>query len=239
MLTRLTTHGSGKKTFVLFSGWNHSFENEQLFLELLTDQYTVLTVSPPGYSGTPDSKELLNFSALAQDTRHQLIEKNCSDATLVGFSMGCRMIAELALIMPVVEPIFIGCPLEISDVPRWAKLLVKNKGIVNVLRTSRYFQRFAVTKALRAAAQDTTAAFSERAATLSGAFDSLIGLLNSTAPLKSYLHTGAFIYGEHDPYLPLAQELGIPKLSIVKNAGHACIWGHEEEVVKLIIAQGN
>jgi pimeloyl-ACP methyl ester carboxylesterase len=235
MLTKITTHGSGEKTFVLLPGWNHSFENEQLFIELLAHKHTVLTVSPPGYSGTPESKILLDFSELAQDIKQQLTEKNCLDATFVGFSMGSRIVAELAQIMPVANPIFIGCPLELTDVPRWARLLIKNNGIVGLLRTSPHFQRFAVTKALRSAAQDVTAVFSERAATLSGAFDSLIGLLNSTASLKCYLKTATFIYGEHDPYLPLAQEVGITKLRIVKDAGHACIWGHEEEVVNLML----
>ncbi len=236
MLTRLTTHGSGVKTFVLLAGWNHSFTNELPFVELLAKNHTVLVVSLPGYAGTPESPHFADFPTLAKDIHLQLVAMNLLDATLIGFSMGCHLIAELARIMPINNLVLIGCPLNIAGVPWWTQVLFSNTSAINYLRKNKQFVSFAVLTALRSVSHDTSAQFSDRATTLTGAFDSLVGLLKSTASLQPFLSSALFIYGEHDQHLADAHQSGVKNLQVIAAAGHACIWGHEGELERLITA---
>lgn len=231
---KITTYGNKPSKLVLLSGWNHSFNNEQPFLSLLAKTHTVLVVSLPGYDGVPDSPILLDFPTLALAVRSTLESHQALEAQFLGFSMGCQLLAELAQLMPIKNPILIGCPLGVQTIPWWGGPLLRSQGTLAFLRKSTRFTHFVVTLALRSVSQEKNAQFSERAATLRGAFDSLIGLLRSTAEITPFLQTALFVYGELDPYRAVAKETAIQHQMSIPSAAHACIWGYEQELVEKI-----
>lgn len=232
----LKKYGNGKDILVGFPGWNHPVEKEGKFLQLLTKKYTVYSVHLPGYVGNKDLNTFQDFTSIAYEIYEEL-KKIKGELVLIGFSMGCRLIMELEREHPNNwKKIFVGSPVYNYDIPIWAKLLLLNSVFINFLRKFHSFKLFVVNKALKTITQDKQAFFQGNNVTLTGSFDSLVGLLKSETNFKKYTNSALFIYGENDDYLKEAKKLSVKSLKVIDTVGHNCVRNNENKVINLIDA---
>lgn len=230
----LNKYGSGNTALIAFPGWIHPIENEKKFLDLLSKKYTVYSVCLPGYMKSPDANYFNDFSSLVDEIHTQLINIK-EKKVYIGFSMGCRLIMELEEKFPSnYKKIFIGSPVRGYSIPLWAKVALINTYLLSLLRKFQVFKLFVIHTALRTITQDNKAIFKEKNVTITGAFDSLLGLIRSQIYFERYVKSAKFVYGEHDTYLRDAGEFEISDLSIIKNSGHNCVRDTEREVVQII-----
>ncbi|MCB9800640.1 MAG: alpha/beta hydrolase [Pseudomonadales bacterium] len=232
----LKKYGSGNTVLVAFPGWTHPIENEKEFLNLLSKKYTVYSVCLPGYVKNKNSNKFNDFKNLVSDIDKEIKKIKSKNIVYIGFSMGCRLIMELENKYPnKYKKIFVGTPVHNYRIPLWANLLLLNSNIINILRKSKSFKLFIVNKALKNILNDNKAVFNKnRNVTLTGAFDSLIGLIKSDNTFIKYKKTTNFIYGNNDKYLYEAKKYNLKSLYIIENADHNCVRNHEEEVVRII-----
>lgn len=232
---KLKKYGTDPRAIIAFPGWTHPIENEQSFLNLLSKKYTVYSLHLPGYMSNPDSKLFLTFSDLVKETQENLEKITSKEVIYIGFSMGCRLIMEFEKTHAIKsKKIFVGCPIKNYDIPLWANPLLFSSYIINVLRKVDCFKRFVVNIALRVITGDNSAVLSNGNVTLTGAFDSLIGLIKTQSLLQNYTDRTMFIYGEDDAYLRDSRSHGIKNLKVIPNVGHNCVNQHEVEVINII-----
>lgn len=230
----LKKYGSGNIAIIAFPGWIHPIENENKFLMLLSKKYTVYSIHLPGYMGNHDSDSFHDFTHLV-NTIHDELKKIKEKQVFVGFSMGCRLIMELEKLYPDdLKKIFVGSPVNNYSIPFWAKILLLSFSHLSLLRKSRFFKIFVVNKALKTITNDEQAVFNKENISLTGAFDSLVGLIKSQSCFEKFVDSTKFIYGESDGYLVEAKNFNIKNLSVIKNAGHNCVRDNENKVFDLI-----
>lgn len=224
---------------LMFSGWLHSFADEQIFLGELAKHYWIHLIDLPGYANQADAHEMYGFEEVAGEL-HEIIRKNgLEKVPLLGFSMGCRLlISYVDKYSHKGSLIFIGCPPDMRDLPWWGRLFVFNRKIVSFLRRLRLWKAFVVRYALRRITNDSKAVFTASTTTLQGAFDSLMALLWSATTWNVYRNRATYIYGSEDTYLTEAQELKPDRLVAIPGIGHNCFLGHEKEIVELVAAKG-
>lgn len=231
----LEKYGTADKTLITFPGWIHPIENEKKFLDLLRKKYTVYSICLPGYVNNKNSNSYINFREIAGDIQIELMDIKNKNIVYVGFSMGCRLIMELEKQFPSVnKKIFVGSPVSDFKIPFWARLLLLNSKLINFLRRFDLFKLYIVNKALKKITQNHESVFKAQNVTLSGAFDSLVGLIQSQTNFEKYLKSTLFIYGEDDPYLREVENYKTKNLKIITNAEHNCVRDNEAEVVKII-----
>ncbi|MBU0974461.1 alpha/beta hydrolase [Patescibacteria group bacterium] len=227
-------YGSGSTALIAFPGWIHPIENENKFLKLLSQKYIVYSIHLPGYLDNKNSESFYNFSHYCNEI-HRELKKINGEQVLVGFSMGCRLIMELEKLYPNdFKKIFVGSPVSSYKISLWAKVLLLNSSIFSLLRKSKTFKNLVVNKALKTITNDRKAVFNGENVTLTGAFDSLIGLIKSESYFEEYIYSTSFIYGKKDHYLQEAKNFNIKNLKVIKNAGHNCVRDNEVKVMGII-----
>ncbi len=227
-------YGVRGKILVFFPGWISPIEKEKLFLNILSKKYRVVSVHLSGYLNARELNSFKDFSSLAPKIHALLVSRHLDKGVFVGFSLGYRLIMELSKKYPNNnKKIFIGAPVKNFDIPFWAKLILKSNLVINFLRKSRFVKNHLVFLARKHIDKNVQYKFSDSFVTLTGAFDSLVGLLKTTSSIMPHQKKVLFIYGEKDSYLKQARSVGIRNITIIKNAGHNCIRGHEKETVQI------
>ena len=228
--------GTAQRALILFPGWTHPAQKEPKFINELSKKFKIASLELPGYMRNQDLSNYQDFLFLAKELHTELKKTKIDFSAFIGFSLGSRLISTYLKLYPNnIECIFIGYPTEPYQLPIWARILVNNRLFIDILRRNKGFKQFVVNKALRTINQDETAVFHPDRVTLTGAFDSLIGLITSAVNLDTNKKSATFIYGEQDEYLYEAQKKNLKHLKIIKRAVHNCVRGHEMEVVNLII----
>ncbi len=224
------SYGNAQKVIIMLPGWKYPPEMEPKFIKLLSEKYRLVTVQLPGYWDNPDASTFLDFSELAEMILHELNTQKIVPSAWVGFSMGCKLFMEIEHCKPNIVPsIFVGCPQGKYQVPSWGRVLLTSKRIVLLLRKNPMSKKYIVRMALK-----TLKNHDLDQVTVTGAFDSLLGLLRSTVRPTPKTLQSLYIYGNRDRYLSIAQEKCLPNLAIIPNADHNCVRDHEPEVVALI-----
>ena len=232
-----TTQGAGAQTIICFPGWIHPVAKERRFVELLSAHYTVISVDLPGYNQTPDAPNLRLFPEIAQQVNDYLTNAQLVPDIFFGFSMGCHLILELYKKYPryaTARTVFVGCPLGLHHIPFWAKTLLSQPWLITTIRAIQTAKTVLVATALKEISDGTITRFSSKTVTSTGAFDSLIGLLNSRTHTQEHPPQTLHIYGEHDFYLKTAKKMQLPNMHTIPGAGHNCIRGFEEEVLRIV-----
>lgn len=231
----LKKYGAGSTALIAFPGWIYPIENEDAFLTLLSEKYAVYSVCIPGYVGVKDASSIQSFTSLAKELHKQLKTISEKKIAFLGFSMGCRLLMTLEHLYPSKhKKILVGCPVKNYQTPTWASVLLKNSQVLHILRKSNAFKLFMVTKALVAISQNKQASFYGYNISLTGAFDSLIGLIQSTPYFEDHANSALFLYGEHDPYLEETKQHSPKHLRVITKAGHNCVKNNEEKIVSAI-----
>ncbi len=97
---RVRTVGTGPEAFVLVHGIGVSARYFEPLAAELARHGTVHLVDLPGYGWLPEPERALDLVELGQMVHHAMEELGIGPAVLVGHSMGCQVIAELALLHP-------------------------------------------------------------------------------------------------------------------------------------------
>lgn len=232
---RVDTILSGKPPIVLTPGWAYPVTNEVKFVSLLSEHFDLHIVQLPGYAGTPDSNKPISFKQICEELHAYLTERDISPAGFVGSSMGCRIIETYLRLFPNDIPcVFVGSPIMPYRVPWWARILLSHEHIIRIIRTYPALKQHFANTAIRNVTGGAQQTFSMPYVTLTGAFDSLLALIQATGkPLVPQTNM-TFVYGSDDPYMQDAQKIGL-KPHVVKGAPHNCVHGYEEEVVSVIL----
>lgn len=228
-------YGKGRRSVLFFPGWTHPIENEKKLLKTLSNTYTIHSINPPGYNNNPDGNHPYTLADLADSIHIYIKKEKLNNATLIGFSMGCKIIMQyIKKYRHTGQLVFIGCPTKEYPVPAWGRLVLKNKTAIEIIRQNQLFKRAIVNKALSILNEKPTS-FTSNTVTTAGAFDSLIALLKDQNDWKVKAKKATFIYGSQDPYLTEFKK-HFSNAHSIKNAPHNCIIGNEREMSKVIAA---
>jgi pimeloyl-ACP methyl ester carboxylesterase len=97
---RVRTVGSGPEVFVLVHGIGMSARYFEPLAAELARHVTVHLVDLPGHGGLPKPNRALDLTDLARLVHGALSRLGIGPAVVVGHSMGCQVVTELALLHP-------------------------------------------------------------------------------------------------------------------------------------------
>ncbi|MCZ2402186.1 alpha/beta hydrolase [Paenarthrobacter sp. Z7-10] len=94
------TLGSGSKTFVLVHGIGTSSRYFAPLAAQLARHGTVLLIEMPGFAANANPRRPLTVPDFAHLVERALEQLDCGPATIIGHSMGCQVVVEVAILNP-------------------------------------------------------------------------------------------------------------------------------------------
>lgn len=230
-LQKYATHRDNP-AILLYPGWTHLVEREPKLLQKLSKHYTCYTVHLPGYGKVPDITREYSFEEIICEIRKTLYKNSVELVGIIGFSMGCRMVAEhCRQSKKDIPSVYIGCPFSIA-VPFWGTLLLAHEWIRVVAQGIPSLQRIAINAAAQSVSENKNVRYVSTDVTNSGAYFSLLAMLESSPPISH--KRSLFIYGEHDPYRQQLPDSWESACIEIIGAPHNCVMNYELKVTNEI-----
>lgn len=253
---KTNTQGHGSK-LLLVHGLGGSGRSWSPIIPRLTDRREVITIDLPGHSGTAARTDSGTFAGLANDLQGYIEGNELTDADIVGFSLGGRLVLEMArrgCVRNVValnpggfwrgwERTYFKWTLTASK-----KLLHALKGQLGALSKSPV-SRTALLAQLSARPWALDEAMVKEELVSFATTPTVIPLIESLAsgpiqsgPASPHTDRVAIVWGDKDRLCPPRQapraRAAFPQASFhcIKGSGHYSIWDKPGEVADIILA---